>query len=376
MDIVKIRKHLHQHPEVSDKEEKTAKYIRKLLDESGDWKITDKIGGHGIWALYDTGKEGPHVAFRAELDALPITETGNPEHKSENEGVSHVCGHDGHMSILMGLAHKVQQQKIKKGKISLVFQPAEETGQGAERMMEDKKFDDFKPDYFFAIHNLPGIKKHKIVCKEGVLAAASIGMKVKLKGVGGHAGNPNLSVSPVKALGKLIKKAPLYKVDEKKGTFDIVSIIHVNAGELSFGTIPSEAVFAATLRSSHDDGLEKLKKNMSKFVEEAAEAHQVKFEIEWLEWFPAVVNKKSAFDLLKKAISSVDADFKEPVSPFRWSEDFGLFSKRYETALFGVGAGKKQPPLHQSDYDFPDDIMENVINIYLEIIKQAGCNED
>ncbi|TVR77349.1 MAG: amidohydrolase [Chitinophagaceae bacterium] len=370
-EIIEIRHYLHQNPELSDKEFETAKYIKKQIHKLGGkkWKITDKIGGNGILAEYDTGKEGNHIAFRAELDALPITETTKVEYKSKNEGVAHSCGHDGHMAIVLGLVKHIGENPLKKGKLSVIFQPAEENGQGAEAMMEDDKLKDFAPDFIFAIHNLPGVKKGKVVCKQGEIAAASIGLKITLKGESGHAGHPGESKSPLRALLRLSKKLPQYDIDAEKGTFHINTLIHLKMGNISFGTIPADATLAFTIRSSDDKGLDKLKEAALKKVKSEASKYKLKVKTKWSEWFPAVTNDNKAFEKLKAACEELNKDFQEAQSPFRWSEDFGFFAKKHKILLLGVGAGKSQPPLHQSDYDFPDEIMEEVIMLYIELAK-------
>lgn len=185
--LVTLRQWLHTHPEISGEEKNTAAYLVGLLQSLNPDFIKEKIGGEGILVLFDSGKPGPVLLFRSELDALPIQETNDFAHRSLANGISHKCGHDGHATILYGLAEKLARQWPLSGKVCLLFQPAEETGEGAERVVADSIFRNIKPDYVFALHNLPGYETGAIVIKEGLFSAAVNSIVIKLKGKTAHA---------------------------------------------------------------------------------------------------------------------------------------------------------------------------------------------
>ena len=153
-----IRQHLHQHPELSSAEWNTAQYVVDYVRaHSEPTEVYTNVGETGVVAVYDSKVDGAAILFRAELDALPIAETNSFSYKSVVDGVSHKCGHDGHCTTLLGLSRLLNRRAVKKGKVYLLFQPAEETGTGAESILRDEVYvRNVKPDYVFAFHNIPG----------------------------------------------------------------------------------------------------------------------------------------------------------------------------------------------------------------------------
>ncbi|MGK7371752.1 MAG: M20/M25/M40 family metallo-hydrolase, partial [Candidatus Halalkalibacterium sp. M3_1C_030] len=172
--LTELRHHLHSIAELSGKEEQTAGKITEFLNATNPDKLIRRLGGHGILATYKGEKEGPTILIRCELDALPIPEENDFDYLSKNENTGHKCGHDGHMAMVCGLAQLLGNNKPKSGEVMLLFQPAEETGQGAQRVLSDEKFSNINPDWVFALHNLPGYEKHQIVVREQTFAAASV----------------------------------------------------------------------------------------------------------------------------------------------------------------------------------------------------------
>jgi len=169
--IVELRHALHQHPEVSNNEYKTSERIVNFMSELTPTK-TLSLSKTGKAFVFEGAELGKTIVFRAELDALPITEKSSLSYASINQNVSHACGHDGHMSILTGLAQKIANEPPKYGKVVILFQPAEEVEQGAKDVVEDPHFRALEPDYIFALHNIPGIEKHNIVMKSSSFSAA------------------------------------------------------------------------------------------------------------------------------------------------------------------------------------------------------------
>ena len=376
-ELLALRKSLHANPELAHNEKATAAVLKDFILKLNPDEIIENIGGNGIDFIYKGKEEGPTVLIRAELDALPIIEECEFDYKSKNIGVSHKCGHDGHMTILAGLAHKLNDSKPSKGKVVLLFQPAEEVGEGADKVINDKKFKEIKPDYAFALHNLPGFEKHEIIVRNNIFAAASVGMKIILKGKTSHAAHPENGISPSNAVSLIIQKfnSLINTIKNENFDFGLVTIIHVSIGEKAFGTSPGYAEIYATLRANSDDDLEIIKSNCVETVKRVAENEKLKFEISWTEAFPATVNDVdtvnkilSAADQLKLKVNKID-------SPFRWTEDFGHFTKIARGALFGLGAGKQTPQLHNPDYDFPDELISTGINVFYKIVNEILVEE-
>ena len=166
--IINFRRELHQFPELSGYEEGTATRICKFIRNFSDARVVEGLGGCGLALVHTFSDEGPTVMIRCELDALPIHEVNSFEHRSTVNGVSHKCGHDGHMAIVVGLAWWLSEQSFKRGQVILLFQPAEETGQGAASVIADPKYEKLQPDYVFALHNIPGEPLHTVICVDPV----------------------------------------------------------------------------------------------------------------------------------------------------------------------------------------------------------------
>ncbi len=199
------RRALHSAPELSGQEEATAREVRRFLEPTTrPDRIVTGLGGHGLALVYDGAEPGPTVLIRAELDALPIKEVSTFAHRSTRPGCAHLCGHDGHMAILAGVARGLAAQRPKRGRAVLLFQPAEEDGSGAEAVVADPKFAQIAPDFCFALHNMPGQPLGHAALKTGPVACASRGMRITLSGRTAHASTPGQGLSPMPALAALM----------------------------------------------------------------------------------------------------------------------------------------------------------------------------
>lgn len=368
--LIAFRKTLHQHPEVSGKESKTAKRVKEFFQSYAPDQTLEKLGGHGIAFIYKGSDEGPTTMIRCELDGLPIIEQNDFEHISVIKGAFHGCGHDGHMAILAGVGMYLAKNKPKKGKVVLLYQPAEETGEGAKKVLKSKKFQKIKPDYAFALHNLPGFSENQIIFKEGPFAAASKGMIIHLKGKTSHAAHPEDGNSPAEAMSKII--VALQILPDGINEFSLLTVIHAKLGSIAFGTTPGYATVMATLRAYKDDTLDLLTEYAEKLVTQITKESGLEVNISYTESFAATVNDPKALSIIKKATETLTLDTKVINTPFRWSEDFGHFSKGAKTTLIGLGAGENQPQLHEPTYDFPDEILSTGISLFIETIKNIN----
>lgn len=381
MNLADLRKKLHQLAETAHNEKRTAAKVVETLQQYGIEHIRKNIGGHGLLAVVDSGRKGPGLLFRAELDALPIPETIRPAYASQNDGIAHKCGHDGHMTILLGLARRLQKHPPVKGKVYLLFQPAEETGEGAERMLNDSNMPDISPDYVFALHNLPGYPVNTVLLREDVFAAGSSGLIVRLTGNTAHAAHPEQARSPASAVASLIQD--WQGLPQKTIPFDragLLTIIHARIGEKAFGTTPGYAELMATIRAHSTEDLELIGEKALELAESTAKSHGLKSGHEWTEVFHPTRNHPDAVALVEKVAHKLSAsgeqdgvrDVQRLSRPFSWSEDFGRFTERYPGAMFGLGAGTRQPHLHDTHYDFPDELLNTGVMLFDNIIDEAG----
>lgn len=370
--LIALRKELHQNAELSGKEEKTRQIVFDFISRNAPHKIISPIGGNGIACIYQAEFTGPALLFRAEMDALPIQEKNDLNYKSQNSNVSHSCGHDGQMAILAGLSGLLHKNPLKRGKVVLLFQPAEETGQGAITMISDPKFKQLRPDYVFALHNMPGEDKGTVCIRAGVFNCASVGMIIRLAGKTAHASRPEDGKNPALPMCKIIQElTALPSASEFKDIFSLVTVVFARLGEGSFGTAPGEAEIRATLRCEEDRVMELLMQKAGHLVAKCAASLGLQHNIRWCEEFSASVNDERAVEIVCAAAQKAGLKVASLKRPRRWSEDFGQFSARFPGAMFLLGAGKTCPPLHSPAYDFPDDLIEIGLTIYWQVINHV-----
>jgi len=360
-DLAALRRELHAHPELSGQEAGTAAFLREFLVACDPRRILDGLGGHGLAAVFAAPDDapGPTVALRAELDALPITETGTVPHASRRPGVGHLCGHDGHMALLCGVARALAARPLRRGRVVLVFQPSEETGEGAHRVISDPRWESLGVDYAFAIHNLPRHPLGRVLLREGPFTAGSVGLILRLQGRTAHAAYPEQGQSPAAAMARLVPAlAALPAGLEERGDLALVTVVHARLGDRAFGTTPGEAVVMATLRADREDVLDGLRQRALGAAETIAAGEALGLAHEWVEEFPVTDNDAVAVAVAERAARSCGLEIAAPTeSPFRWSEDFGWFTRVASGALIGLGSGEQQPVLHAPDYDFPDALL-------------------
>ena len=370
--VIELRHELHQNPELSDNEFLTAERIAMILSEFKPNEIIRGIGGNGIACIYKGKNEGPSVLFRCDMDALPINEEIDKNYTSVVEGVSHKCGHDGHMAIMIGLAQAFYNNPPEKGQVVLLFQPSEENGQGARRVIQDEKFENINIDYAFALHNLPEFPEGSIILRKDTFAAASKGMVVKLYGKTSHAGEPEKGINPAIAMADIIKRlAELNKDHIQYSDFTLLTIIYAKLGEIAFGTSPGYAEVMSTLSTFSNDDMLKLTENAEIISKEIAKQHNLKIEISYVEEFPATINSPDSVEMIGKSAKTANIPHLYIDKPFSWSEDFAHFTKKFNGALFGLGAGEKHAKLHNPEYDFPDEIIESGVKIFFEIFNNV-----
>ncbi len=370
--IQNIRKHLHQNPELSREESHTSDFIATFFTDLGGYKLTRNLGYHGLIASRKFG-EGPSIAFRAELDALPIQEISEGDFVSQNQGVSHACGHDGHMSILLNLARKFEANPPASGMVHFLFQSAEETGEGAEAMVKTNALKDFHIDYCFALHNIPGLDLGTVYSKAGSFACASVGFTAKIMGKTAHAAHPEDAINPLEIAMDLLEEVKKLPTNKHIKDFALTTSISLNSGEKAFGTSPANAELRVTMRAALTEDLDFMMAQVRKLAKDLDVKTGGKTAIEFLEYFPATMNA-DLLNPLRKACNNAHVPFMEMEKPFRWSEDFSQFSKCFPILMFGVGSGKSQPPLHAPTYNFPDAILETGSEVFYQLFFSLSKN--
>lgn len=369
--LINIRQTLHQNPELSGFEEYTAEALKRTIIRYQPDEIIDNMGGFGVAFVFKGMEPGPTVLFRADMDALPIKEINLIDYASRSHGIGHQCGHDGHMAILVGLAEQVSKNRPQKGKVVLLFQPAEETGEGALAVINDPNFHRITPDFCYALHNIPGFPKGSILLKNNTFTAASQGIIVKLYGKTSHAAEPEKGISPALALSKIIEAITL--LPNKKDLFSdyvLATIVHAQLGERTFGTTPGQAEVLITLRSFEDSDMDVLIQQVENSIKEIADSHGLKSELSFTDIYPSTQNNPSLVQQVKEGAEELDYKVISLDKPMPWAEDFSQFSKLFKSVFFGLGAGEDHPKLHNPDYNFPDDIISYGVGLFYKIYQQ------
>lgn len=369
--LVQLRHTLHQHPEASGNEKYTSQTICKFIEQHAPTQLLRNIGGHGVLAIYQGQQPGPTVLFRCDMDAVPVHEANTFGHRSLHQGMAHSCGHDGHMAIISGLAVRLAQKPPTCGRAILLFQPAEENGQGAAQVVAYlQTHPELQPNYAIGLHNLPGLPLGTAFFRTGTFAAASKGMIISLKGRQSHAAHPERGLNPAQATAELIQA--LIDIPNRNDYSDFVlcTMVHVRVGDVAFGTSAGDAQIMATLRAFSNPDMHLLTQLCTQSAERIAQTHGLELNMQFVEEFPATINAPELVQTAQNACKKHNLPHSTLAEPNRWSEDFAHFGNICPSLLFGLGAGEQQPALHTAHYDFPDALIAHGTNTMEAIARE------
>ena len=339
-DIVDIRRELHNNPGVSGDESYAHNLIVEFIKGLNPTELNSNVGGYGVVAYWKSSNvNASTIAFRADTDALPI---------------GHRCGHDGHTAIMLRFAEIVSASKLKHN-IVLVFQPEEETGKGAKKIVDSGLLDKYGVQAVFGLHNLPGFAEGKVVLNRNTFAAASCGVIYTLTGRQTHASTPEMGLNPGLAIAEMIERFDKLNVYSGKD-LRLSTLICCRVGDEAFGTSAGKGEVMFTLRTLTNDGMSDLMESADAIASEAAQRHGLKLEKQLREPFKATENTPEVVEQLHDIFSNLNVMYAK--SPFRWSEDFAEYLQKYRGAFFGLGSGENQPELHHPSYNFPDGIID------------------
>jgi len=358
-DIVAIRHLLHSHPELSGMEKYAHDILVRYLQALKPTHLHTNVGGYGLVAAWYRSDRYATVAFRADIDALPISETLAVDYRSEQEGVSHKCGHDGHTAILLRLAEVVATERSNVN-IVLIFQAEEETGKGATRILESGVLDGYGIDAIYGFHNLPQYSLGSVVLKKGTFAAASVGVAITMVGRQTHAAHPEEGINPAMAVADMIRLMNDYNAAHCSPTdFQQSTLIYTRIGEVAFGTSAGDAELMFTLRAYSNKKMSELLEYMNVRLNMVAKHYGLTLSVDYREPFSAVENTDENVDRLLTLASKQNKKIYTLDIPFRWSEDFAEYLTAYKGAFMGIGAGEDCMELHHPAYDFPDGLIED-----------------
>ncbi len=355
-ELVETRRYLHAHPELSFEEAQTARMVAEKL-ESWGYEVTRNVGGHGVVARLTVGESKKSIGIRADMDALPILEETGADYASTVPGKMHACGHDGHTTVLLGAAQHLARTRRFNGTVTLIFQPAEESGRpsGAQRMIDDGLFERFPIDAIFGLHNHPGAPEGALLLRSGPMMASADTARITIKGKGGHASRPHLTIDPVVVACNLVvalQTVVARNIDPTQTAVVTVGTIH--AGE-AVNVIPEYAKLAISIRSFDAGIRDLLQERITKLTNSVAEGFGASVEIDYERGYPVVVNSEKETEFARAVAEElIGSDNVSTCHLIPGSEDFACFLEHKPGSFLRLGNGMNSAILHSAKYDFAD----------------------
>jgi len=361
-EFISLRRDIHRHPELAFHEHRTAALVADKLEGWG-YAVQRGVGGTGVVGTLVRGSGPRRLGIRADMDALPIDEASGADWSSVHAGVMHACGHDGHTAMLLAAARHLAEQGAFNGTLHLIFQPAEEGGGGALRMMEDGLFERFPCEAVFAMHNMPGIAQGHFVLREGAAMASSDYATITLTGTGGHGAMPHRAADPIVAAASIVMALQTVvsrNIDPLQAAVVTVGALH--SGKAN-NVIPAQATLDLSVRALDREVRATLERRIPALVAAQAESFGVRAQVDWRPGYAVLVNTPGETAFARGvATELVGAARVTPQGPpLTGSEDFAFMLERVPGSYVLIGNGTDGAPgaggcmVHNPGYDFNDD---------------------
>ena len=361
-EFISLRRDIHRHPELAFEEHRTAALVGDKLEGWG-YTVHRGIGGTGVVATLVRGLGTRRLGIRADMDALPIDEASGAGWTSVHAGVMHACGHDGHTAMLLAAARHLAEHGSFDGTLHLIFQPAEEGGGGALRMMADGLFERFPCDAVFAMHNMPGIEQGRFVLREGAAMASSDYATVTITGAGGHGAMPHRAADPIVAAASIVMALQTIvsrNIDPLQAAVVTVGALH---GGKANNVIPASATLEISVRALDRAVRATIERRVKALVAAQAESFDVQAQIDWRPGYAVLVNTPAetvfAREVATELVGAERVTLQGP--PLTGSEDFAFMLERVPGSYVLIGNGTDSGPggggcmVHNPGYDFNDD---------------------
>lgn len=358
--IKNLRHELHAHPELSSHEQETKRTLMNFIESNTRLAVID-CGKWFFASRYVEGTKG--IAFRADMDALPMNESTNLSYASVNPGVSHKCGHDGHCAALCGLALELDKKNLDRS-VYLIFQHAEETGQGARECSGLLRERSISSIYTF--HNWSGWPEKSIVIREGLCQCASAGLTIKFTGKASHASEPEKGINPAFVIAKIISEIENITGRNKK---ILCTIVNIKLGEKNFGISPGDGEISLTLRAEREDDMRTFRNAVVNLAERLAKENSLTVDIIGSDYFPETLSDSRCVRKIIEAAKKLNLEIINMPEAIRASEDFGYYTKQIHGAIFYIGNGENYPAIHTAEYDFNDEILETAVDMFVKILE-------
>jgi amidohydrolase len=376
-ELVEIRHDLHAHPEILFTEERTSQVVQRELTKLGITHKTSMGGrqpntGFGVVAHIPATVDNPGdcIGLRADMDALPIEEANDFGHKSNHPGQMHACGHDGHTTILMGVARVLSQLEHRPNPVTLVFQPAEEGGGGGDKMCRDGALDGDEANGFgppikrmYGLHGWPDMPLGTVATKAGALLAATDTFDITITGTQGHAAYPHLCVDPVVAASHIVTMAQSIASRTTRPTDSVVVTFGSMHAGSAYNVIPEKCTLKGTIRTLDMDTRAKTKARFFEIVEQGAKAMGCEAQIQWNDGYPVTLNDDAETDRVAQIAAEAELanDFQWVVEPSMGGEDFSYYALKVPSCFYLIGLSEPgrdpYPGLHTPNFDFNDRVI-------------------
>ncbi|ALS58419.1 M20 aminoacylase family protein [Pandoraea norimbergensis] len=366
-----LRRDLHAHPELRFEERRTADVVADYLTAFG-YSVDRGMAGTGVVASLPGKDPTRGIVLRADMDALPIQEANTFAHASCHHGVMHACGHDGHTTMLLGAARVLRELPQLPGSVHFVFQPGEEGGAGAKKMIDDGLFVRFPTQAVFGMHNWPTLPAGEFGLRTGPIMAAGVRFRITIRGKGAHAAQPHLGLDPIPLACSMVLQCQTLTARHKDPVAPaVVSVCMMHAGDTD-NVIPDTAELRGTIRTLSSAVLNQLQDDIRRIGDGLATAFGATIETEFFQYYPATVNTKPETALCEQVIRDTfgDAATHADVPPNMTSEDFGFMLEAKPGAYVLIGnapRGETGVGLHHPAYDFNDDIIDDGVRYWVAL---------
>ncbi len=378
-EFIQLRRDIHRHPELAFEEHRTSELVAAKL-ESWGYAVHRGLGGTGVVGSLKRGNSARSLGLRADMDALPIQEATGLEWSSVKPGLMHACGHDGHTAMLLAAAKAIAQDPTFDGTLNLIFQPAEEGGGGAVRMMADGLFDQHPCDAVFAMHNMPGTPVGHFVFRDGAAMASSDYVTLRIHGTGGHGAMPHRAADPLVAAASIVMALQTVvsrNVDPLHTAVVTVGALH--AGQAN-NVIPALATLELSVRSLDPDVRRLLEQRIKALVAAQAESFGVRAEIDWRPGYSVLVNSVAETDFARQvALDLVGPERVTLHGPaLTGSEDFAFMLEKIPGSYLLIGNGDDKGDcnsagacmVHNPGYDFNDDNIATGASYWVSLVQK------
>jgi amidohydrolase len=370
-EVTEWRRFIHSRPELMFAVENTAAFVAEKLKEFGVDEIATGIGRTGVVGLIRGKGEGRTIGLRADMDALPMTEISGKPWASTTAGKMHACGHDGHTAMLLGAAKYLAETRNFTGNVAVIFQPAEEGGGGGNLMVKDGMMDRFRIEEVYGMHNLPGLPVGHFAIRKGPIMAATDEFTITIKGRGGHAAMPHMTIDPIAIGAQVVANLQLIasrSVDPLRSV--VVSVTKFNAG-FAHNVIPNEASLAGTVRTLDEAVRDLAEERLRQVVANIALAHGAEADIRFNRNYPVTSNHAAETDHAVGAARVIagEQNVNAEIDPMMGGEDFSYMLNARPGAFIFIGNGDSAN-LHNAAYDFNDEAIAHGISYWVRLTEE------